>query len=1318
MSSNRNTCAARWAVSTWLLVTASAAGSSLAPVAAPSAGGAERFEAMSRQLRVTAYVEASAGQPLAVTKGIVPGLEQWTTQQVFPPLDGESMAAPQEAPSAAGGAGPDSPMVLQVLAEVETPSGFIATAPLPGTADGTYVVVHANGTVSALSAEGTVLWNRPAAAFMKRTGRPPKGFHHLNPVVLMGTDPIEPFVAAGEHPFAVGDLTADGVADVAVAHYFVSGVGIAGDGGSQISVLDGRTGEFVWSRFYPGFLTNVLIEGSVLVVADRTGNRLGTLGQNGTTSSLEAWRFNPNGHGASATPAWSLPTDAQWAPWLALEHAGAGMLAAAWTDTPIGRANVVHGHVLRVATETGAVTWSVDTAGYPRILRHDALRGQVVALIQDDPQASQLVGYSLLGLSAADGTPVTTLAQRDAVALTFQVGGGAWIVGALATTPSATVCPAPTVCLGGTGSVFTSGSVQAFDPDSGQTKWTHPLSAPKTRGGVLQPYAMLADQGAASNLLVVASFVPSTNTQIQLLDPVLSQRIDSEIDAIDQSTGLPVWSKPGVNLLMPLFLSSYSHGGRAQVMGASSRSNTYGMNVSGGVNSTVSLLIQPTTPYQMVRTFDVATGEAVQETPLLSDVHGAAGADVNGDGVSDLIVGCESAGVFALDGTHLADENPAVLWRRTAAGPVRKMARADLDGDGKFEVVIAATHAVDVLDAITGQLRYELSYPNELVWTFTLDDLDADGLPDLVVPTTRVVAYKGSTGAPLWTYTGATTVPGVGTAYFSSAAVTSAHDVAVEYLTTDLLPARSNDGMPGNQTVVLIDGATGNARWSHSYTYNGGTLELPGGALAGDGVPGVTGTAVAFISVQTDDGTWQTSRPVVDVYDAATGTLAYSSTYPWVHGNAGSVFVPGQGFEAFGDSPSLMATPDGGILNLYNMGLTDIAIASLGSFGSHAVLTDSRLAVSVATRTGFVPQGLKTVPMQARYLSPFVSGGLALQDLDGDGSDEIISYPWDVDGHEAASYQSGQFGVYPDPFIHGFSVLSVQSPNAAPSAALAATPASGYAPLSVTFVVGATDPDAGDTPHYDLDFGDGTTHATGGAGGAVPHGYENAGSYTATLTVTDGHGAASTATTAIEASSPPPPDTTPDPFTFIERTGVATNVYITGEAKTITGIDAPAAVSVANGQYSIDGGAFTSNAGTIHNGQSLRVRHISASTPATTTITNVTVGTYPTTFKSITSDADRTPEPFDFGSRANVEPGALVESVIITLTGYNTGIPLAPGTGLEYRINGGAWSNTSGTLHPGDTLQVRHTATTTHLGYTKTSLKAGGVAGYFTTRTR
>lgn len=90
--------------------------------------------------------------------------------------------------------------------------------------------------------------------------------------------------------------------------------------------------------------------------------------------------------------------------------------------------------------------------------------------------------------------------------------------------------------------------------------------------------------------------------------------------------------------------------------------------------------------------------------------------------------------------------------------------------------------------------------------------------------------------------------------------------------------------------------------------------------------------------------------------------------------------------------------------------------------------------------------------------------------------------------------------------------------NRAPSAAIAASPRFGAAPLTVSFdSAGSSDPD-GDTLSFDWDFGDGSQHATTPA---ATHQYA-LGTYTATLRVSDGKGGSATATARIDSGNTPP----------------------------------------------------------------------------------------------------------------------------------------------------------------------------------------------------
>ena len=91
-------------------------------------------------------------------------------------------------------------------------------------------------------------------------------------------------------------------------------------------------------------------------------------------------------------------------------------------------------------------------------------------------------------------------------------------------------------------------------------------------------------------------------------------------------------------------------------------------------------------------------------------------------------------------------------------------------------------------------------------------------------------------------------------------------------------------------------------------------------------------------------------------------------------------------------------------------------------------------------------------------------------------------------------------------------VFPAGTPNAPPTAVASATPSSGAAPLSVAFnSAGSNDPD-GSITSYSWNFGDGTAPVVSAS---TSHVYQNAGTYTAILTVTDNRGATGTAPVTI-----------------------------------------------------------------------------------------------------------------------------------------------------------------------------------------------------------
>jgi len=86
-------------------------------------------------------------------------------------------------------------------------------------------------------------------------------------------------------------------------------------------------------------------------------------------------------------------------------------------------------------------------------------------------------------------------------------------------------------------------------------------------------------------------------------------------------------------------------------------------------------------------------------------------------------------------------------------------------------------------------------------------------------------------------------------------------------------------------------------------------------------------------------------------------------------------------------------------------------------------------------------------------------------------------------------------------------------------------------------------------------------------------------------------------------------DSTPDPFSFGSLIGAPLSTLVQSGAIQVSGINAPAAISIANGEYSIGcNGSFTSAASSIANGNAVCVRHTSASAVGGSVTTTLTVG--------------------------------------------------------------------------------------------------------------
>jgi len=122
----------------------------------------------------------------------------------------------------------------------------------------------------------------------------------------------------------------------------------------------------------------------------------------------------------------------------------------------------------------------------------------------------------------------------------------------------------------------------------------------------------------------------------------------------------------------------------------------------------------------------------------------------------------------------------------------------------------------------------------------------------------------------------------------------------------------------------------------------------------------------------------------------------------------------------------------------------------------------------------------------------------------------------------------------------------------------------------------------------------------------------SAGSATLTVTGADGDSVDVPLTVAFGV------DTLPDAFSFPPRTGAAPGSVVTSHAVTITGLNAPVAVSVQGGEYAINEGLYSGLPGTLMPGDRLNIRLAAPTTYGATRAAVVDAGGVQSVFQTTT----------------------------------------------------------------------------------------------------
>lgn len=203
---------------------------------------------------------------------------------------------------------------------------------------------------------------------------------------------------------------------------------------------------------------------------------------------------------------------------------------------------------------------------------------------------------------------------------------------------------------------------------------------------------------------------------------------------------------------------------------------------------------------------------------------------------------------------------------------------------------------------------------------------------------------------------------------------------------------------------------------------------------------------------------------------------------------------------------------------------------------------------------------------------------------------------------------------------------------------------------------------------------------------------------------------------------------TPDVFDFTDLTDQETETVVTSEQVLVTGISTSVPISIVGGEYRILANLGFGNAtpgvethpwGSAPDmmvpGRRVQVRLTTSAAADTAATLTLTVGGREVTWTATTEalSVDTTPDAFSFTDATDVALSTVTESDDITVSGINAPAAISV-TGGEYRINGGSWVSSSGTVSNGDTVRVRGTSSGSNSTAVNVVLTIGGVSDTFT----
>lgn len=868
---------------------------------------------------------------------------------------------------------------LTARGAVEGDYGMVETAPVAGGGQD-YFAIDSLGIVQRRTAAGAEVWRRTNQSWYQDWKVTPIRPWQTEPYpvrILTGYNAVSPFTPASEDGFATGDLNGDGVADLVFSASVgsnpfrpFSSPGSSLITGTFVTVVDGATGKTMWSKLYPAAFGITLID-HTLIVADSPYFNQNSAAVT-TSTTLQATRFSYADGALTGTPAWTYDAGSYLATaWADLQPLGGGLLAASWDQRKTSPTAAPSGHTLVIDTADGSVKWSATNRLYSRQLRVDASRNRLVAIEQSDPNEG--VQYQVVGYSLADGSRTVLDTRVNALPLASAVGdlglGGASYV-----LSEATLDP---------NLYINASTVRTLDGSTGAQKWSRTLkrASANTHDGISGWGLQIVDGRVLVNYRDDAHQDTADNRG--------GSRY-GRLSALAGNNGSVKWEQTGV-AASQLWSQPYLDGTAWRVRTADTAEN--------------------------VRVYNLGSGKQTDVSPLLADSSSAV--TVKAGGSTVLVTGGSSQGVFAWDGASLVAGSPKLLWRATAPGAVQSLITADVNGDGRDEVVVAADTGAAVIDAATGKVLTTIDGNGQFVRTVAAADVNGDGKAEIILSTDAVRAYTGA-GKLLWSYNAPANA---GDVVFGDVSIADG-TVFAEYSTRGAL-AQTTSTADG----VALDGKTGALRWTAgpqapaSLGFTGTVLAAPQRAatFASPGIPYADGHAVVmtWVARLANGSGWV----FAEIRDGRTGEVLHTAklggvtaTNNWFTGPEGLIAGTTAAFRVFGPNGAdavMNAAP-----TVWTGGFTT------GPNGERILV--AAVQGGVAT---FTPETLFGSGFPAGVATMTVMDGneMLVADLNGDGRDEIISLGLNETGTDRAVALMGSAYSVPFTAMRQFVAMTVDA---------------------------------------------------------------------------------------------------------------------------------------------------------------------------------------------------------------------------------------------------------------------------------------------------